>query len=173
MRNTLSKAFFLVFLLLLSAAIGQADFLVVPAAAFHSYVTEPSDLNYVTTECNSRWIFTKTQPPGGYCYAPVNLPDGVRIDGIVLFFRDNHGVSGIELQLFKNYQLNETISASLFSVKTSGQSTEVQSLGDWTIDEGTRIVNNNSFQYTLRIKFGAASEELKCFGAKIKYTPVI
>jgi hypothetical protein len=171
MKNTLGRSFVFVFLFILTVVISMADVLTVPAAAFHSYSTYPSDIYFVATSCNSRWIYTLTQPDAaGYLYAPVNLPEGVRIDGITLYCRDNHASADIWLLLQKNSQQNETVTVTLFSVSSSGQSTAMQHLNDWTVDGGaSRLVANNSYQYTLRIQFGAASEELKCFGAKITY----
>lgn len=169
MRKKLLGTFFLVFLLFISAGISMADFLAVPASAFRGWVTDPGSIYFVGVRSNSRWIYTETQPgDSGYCYAAVNLPHGVRIDNLILFYRDNHATADIECALFKNYQIGD-ISEELFKVKTSGQSTSIQYLGDWTLNQGVRYINNNTHQYTIRIQFEAASSNLKCYGVQVRF----
>jgi hypothetical protein len=170
MKKTMSRAFVFVFLLLLSAMIGLADYLVVPACAFHSWNTDPSSIYFVTTYKNVQYIYTQTQPgDAGYCYAPVNLPQGVRIDGIVLFYLDNSAGANIEVKLQRHYQAVADAYVTLFSVTTSGAASGVRSLADYSLDGGMRLVNNNGWQYSLRLQFQAASEQLRCFGVKIVY----
>lgn len=171
MRNTISKVFCLVFLLLFAAAAGQADYLTVPACAFHGYYTDPSSVYFVATSSNAQWIYTLTQPgDAGYCYAPVNLPQGARISGIILYYLDNDAGANIEVRLQKHTQSVLDSYKTLFSVTTYGASNWINTLGDWTLNEGTRIVGNNGFQYCLRLQFQAATDQLKCFGVKIIYT---
>ncbi len=170
MRNTVSRTFFLVFLLLFSAAVGMADYLTVPACAFHGWNTDASSIYFVATASNVQYIYTLTQPgDAGYCYAPVNLPQGVRIDGIVLYYLDNDISANIEVKLQRHYQLTQDAYKTLFTVTTSGAGNWISSLGDWTLDDGTRLVNNNSYQYSLRLQFQAATDQLKCCGVKIIY----
>jgi len=170
MRNTMSRTFFFVFLLLFSAAVGMADYLTVPAVAFHGWNTDASSVYFVATESNAQWIYTLTQPgDAGYCYAPVNLPQGVKIDGIVLYYLDNDGGANIEVKLQKQYQPVLDSYKTLFTVTTYGAANWVSSLSDWTLDDGTRTVNNNAYQYCLRLQFQAATDQLKCFGVKIVY----
>jgi len=115
-------------------------------------------------------IYTLTQPgDAGYCYAPVSLPQGVRIDGIVLYYLDNEISANIEIKLQRHYQPTQDAYKTLFTVTTSGAGNWISSLGDWTLDDGTRLVNNNSYQYSLRLQFQAATDQLKCFGVKIVY----
>jgi hypothetical protein len=171
MKNAISKVLIIVFLVLFSAAAGLADYLAVPACAFHSYNTDATDYTHVATYSSSRYIYALAMPDDdGYCYAPVNLPQGVRISGIVVFAWDNHASANIEVALQRHYQLSDAPQQTLFSVATSGNAAAVYSWGDWALDAGTRIVNNNNYQYTLRLRFMAATEQLRCYGVKVIYT---
>ncbi|MBP1767218.1 MAG: hypothetical protein H6P98_1333 [Candidatus Aminicenantes bacterium] len=170
MKNSVSRMCFFVCLLFLSAAVGMADYLTVPACAFHGYYTDASSAYFVATYTNVQYIYTLTQPgDAGYCFAPVNLPQGARIDGIVLYYMDNDGGANIEAKLQRHYQATADAYVTLFTATSYGASNWVNSLADYSLDGGTRLVNNNSFQYSLRLQFGAATDQLRCYGVKIVY----
>jgi hypothetical protein len=168
MKNSVSRCLFFVFLLLFSAAMVRADYLTIPAAAFHGWYTDSSSVYFVGTACNNRYIYTLVQPgDAGFCYAPVSLPNGATINGIMLFYWDNDINGDIEVLLQSNAPTTDAYH-TLFSTKTSGAYAGIQYKGDWSLDGGSRIVNSN-FQYTLRLQFGVASTELKCYGVRIIY----
>jgi len=169
MRKEFIRISILVFVLLILTGICLADYLTVPATAFRAWNTNPDSIYYVGTYSNNRYIYTEMQAgTSGYLYAPVYLPHGVRIDNMILFYRDNHATADIVCRLTKNYQLSDNFE-TLFQVETSGQSTAIQYLGDWSLNEGNRYINNNTHQYTVRIQLEAASSELKCYGVQIRY----
>ena len=139
--------------------------------AFHGYNTDATDITHVATFSNSKYIYALAMPDDdGYCYAPVNLPQGAKIGGIVVYAWDNDFSANIEVALQKHYQLSDGSPQILFSVATSGYTAGVLSWGDWTLDTGSRTVNNNNWEYSLRLRFQAATDQLRCYGVKIAYT---
>jgi hypothetical protein len=170
MKNTMGRAFFLVFLFLVSAVVGLADYLTVPACAFHGWNTDSSSIYFVATASNVQYIYTLAQPgDAGYCYAPVNLPQGAKIDGIVLYYLDNDAGANVEAKLQRHYQATADAYVTLFTATSYGASNWVNSVADYSLDAGTRTVNNNGWQYSVRLQFQAATDQLKCFGVKIIY----
>jgi hypothetical protein len=169
MRNTVSRAFFLVVLLFFSVGIGRADWLVIPAPAFHSYYTDPDSNLFVATTCTSSYIYTLRQPTGGgFLYAPVNLPHGVKIQGIVFFYLDNDAGGDIKATLGR-VQLSTGTYQQLFQALSGGVANWIIAAGDWSLDGGSRVVNNYGYQYALRLDFGVHSDQLRCYGVRIIY----
>jgi hypothetical protein len=135
-----------------SLMLGPADF--APYLDDHDYVRRSYEL-YSTSGASNQ-----------YFYAPIHLPNGVRLKRVVLFFHDS-GSGFLLLNVIRDNKYNfysEDVIGFTLTSGTPGNST-LTAGANWAYN----LINNNGYTYTLMIHFNESGSEYKFYGAKVIY----
>jgi hypothetical protein len=103
-----------------------------------------------------------------YFYAPIHLPDGVRLKRVILFYYDDHG-GNIQLDVYReNLYTGATNTICTWSSAGTSTSRQIQTIGaNWTYN----LISNGGYTYFLKIYFtdSTAGNATRFFAAKIVY----
>jgi hypothetical protein len=156
----LSLIMCLVFLFSFAASVGYADYLFVPARAFHA---DADDVAYDSYETRI-WKDDST----GYLVAPVYLPQGAVVDGVFLFYRDSG--TGYISCVFMRTNPDANTYQSQFPITTSGDTGDGHAVS-WAVTNGTRTINHAVFAYYLRLYFYVSDDasNYRVYGVRIHY----
>lgn len=132
----------------------------VPAAAFTADGFNPD---------SQFFVFSGGQIQGnaksyGCTVAPVQLPDGSRVNELVGFLLDNDGTQNATLTL-RRVANGVGGAETMALVATSGNSTAIQIPGDNTVEQN--VIDNASYSYYLTIC--VLSSNLRIFAAQLSY----
>lgn len=137
--------------------------LIVPAADFNRD-SNGSDYFFLF----SGGFFGSGFNSGGCFMAPVYLPHGVTINNFFMFLYDNSTTNDISVFLRRKHNQNTSISELMAGVSTSGASTNVQTLGDITVD--SPVVDPN-YSYFITTCMQSGNNDLRIYGSWIYFTP--
>jgi hypothetical protein len=115
---------------------------------------------------NAEYFYTQTGATHRYFYAPIDLPDGVRLKRVVLFFHDS-GTGYVQLTVYRNNKYTGGQDYVVSSTSSSGTP------GDSSLSAGANwaynLISNNGYSYSLRIYFSEAGSAYKFIGARVVY----
>ena len=118
---------------------------------------------------NARWIAGGALGDAGYMYAPVSLPDGAIVSEVVFYVYDNDNGEEVTGEM---YRQTFGASASTQMALTGGSGVAAQpastSISDVTITNST--IDNSSYSYYLRFNTEENNNQLRVYGARIRYT---
>jgi hypothetical protein len=137
--------------------------LIVPAADFNRD-SNSSDYYFLFTG----GFFGSGLNSGGCFMAPVYLPHGVTINNFFMFLYDNSTTHDISVFLRRKHNQNTSSSEIMAGVSTSGASTNVQTLGDITVD--FPVVDPN-YSYFITTCMQTGNNDLRIYGSWIYFTP--
>jgi hypothetical protein len=152
-----------IFLVFLSPLMAHADSVIVGAIKFVPLNASQDFYRDIAV------LYNYAGSSGGIFLAPVDLPDGVRITSVVLFYRDNSSSENISVMLQKrNLYSNDTIFMAGWD--SSGSSSGVQTHKISPIAGGS-IVNNSGYAYAIRLNLSdlSVTNAMSVYGVKINY----
>lgn len=104
---------------------------------------------------------------GSYCgIAPVYLPDGATVTGVISYVYDNNA-DDVTTYLYAKPIGSTTLATTMAFIATSGQSTNIQGLGDTTITQP--VINNSSYTYHLGVCLWGTNDTMRFYAAQIMY----
>ncbi len=122
-----------------------------------SYHTDAHSARYINVDGN---IYDKL-------VAPVNLPSGVTVKQMKVFFYDESTTANLEFTLRENYLFEGLFAATSFTFTSSGSVTGVRT---GTVN-GNYLVKNNTYSYHIeaRLASGSWSGDTKLKGVMLVY----
>jgi len=146
--------------LILFSGTGRADHLFIPHTAFNGS-------NYDTTYLTYNH-YTRMQSQG-FLVAPVYLPQGAVVNGVILFFEDK-GPGYIACNLVR---VNPDAGTERFQfpIQSDGSTAGIRHEANWAVTQGTRTVNHAVFSYYVRIQFSFTDNfsNYALYGVRIHY----
>jgi hypothetical protein len=103
-----------------------------------------------------------------YFYAPIHLPDGVRIKRIVVFYGDNDATENVGFYLFRENMYNGAYGGIISDTTSSGAVTGRRTLtayANWT----NNLISNGGYTYSFTVYFSDLAPSLYFYGVKIIY----
>jgi len=157
----------LVLAVMLSASRLTAEFVYVPASAFH---TQDESGGLWLEGMYGQYVY-RASTGHGWLYAPVSIPDGAVIKNARLLYYDNGGY--IEFHFYR-YNMYSGSAHMLFDGTTVGlpASTEIRSLVDSSVSPlapSYRKVHANALSYTVRVSLSQLGDTLRIYGFVIEY----
>jgi hypothetical protein len=101
-------------------------------------------------------------------FAPVHLPNNVRIKRVVIYYKDEHATSNIFVTLYRcnTYTLDSNILCDWNSSGTTSGWQQHTAYANWSFNE----VQNGGYHYVFRINFNSDStNEVMLYAIKIIY----
>jgi hypothetical protein len=139
----------------------QEQYLMIGAADF---IPHQDQADYYL---HAEGLYAQSADTVKYYYAPLHLPEGVRIKRVVLFFYDNSS-GNLQLSVYRNNKYTggqDYIIGLTYTSGTPGDST-LTAYANWAYN----LISNGGYSYVLRIHFTTADgSALKFYGAKVIY----
>jgi hypothetical protein len=105
---------------------------------------------------------------GSYCgIAPVYLPNGATVTGVISYVYDYFGDDDVYTYLFARPIGSTTLATTMAIIATSGQSTSIQSLITFSITQP--VINNSSYTYHLGVCLWGTNDTMRFYAAQIMY----
>jgi hypothetical protein len=103
-----------------------------------------------------------------YYFAPVALPQGVRITSVVVFYEDEHVTTNFRVQMWRK-NMYTALGQSMCQWTSSSSTPGVKNHKISPISYG--IVNNGGYTYYLIVNFTASSnqDDIQIHGIRINY----
>ena len=117
---------------------------------------------------NGTFLSYDSGPGNGYFYAPLHLPDGVKIKKLVFFFEDKDTNTYISGNIYRVNLYTGSVNYLIMNLSVTGATPGRQVISAYT-GSSYNIVNNQGYGYLFCVNFGMASTKTKFFGAKIFY----
>ena len=105
-----------------------------------------------------------------YMHAPINLPDGAQITGLVFYYYDNHNPGYMTANLIRN---NDPGTGSRTSLASANSPFGVVAGSHYSYSSyplsTPEVVDNARYNYEIEVYWSAASTELRLMGVKVVY----
>lgn len=148
---------------------GGPGYLMIPAVAFtpespqDNYDIFWGELSVPSTSSNAVSIF----------YAPVYLPQGAQLTGMILYYRDSTvdtKTLGVDFyrKALSGSSSGESVGLNIYSNQTNGTEGIYQS--DTTPDVSRAVIDNSQYAYWLQVYIYAAPAYLQLQAVRIDYT---
>jgi len=163
-KSTFVLCMLVLFLFTASMIHAQYKFFNIPSCSFR-----PMDEDYTYTYYWDYSYADSDCPSSPYFFAPIYLPQDATIVSVTLSYYDSDSSNDMSFSVIRTNLYTKSYQ-TLFSGSSSGSSGEGE-IVDSTLNNGSRIVKNNSFYYAAYISIPAAGvgSSLKFYCLKIKY----
>ena len=115
---------------------------------------------------NSSYFYCQTGATDRWFYAPLHLPNGVRIKRVRFFFHDS-GTGNVQMAVTRSNKYAgdwDYVVSDVTSSGTPGDSAQTAN-ANWTYN----LVQNTGYSYSVRVGFSEAGSAYQFMGARVFY----